>query len=53
MISIAITVCNEYKELETLLDYLQEHALSPVYEVVVQIDQDNHTKEVLGVILDT
>jgi len=52
MISIAITVCNEYKELETLLDYLQEHALSPVYEVVVQIDQDNHTKEVLGVILD-
>jgi len=52
MISIAITVCNEYKELETLLDYLQERALSPEYEVVVQIDQDNHTEEVLGVILD-
>lgn len=52
MISIAITVCNEYKELETLLDYLQERALSPEYEIVVQIDQDNHTKEVVGVILD-
>ena len=52
MISIAITVCNEHQELETLLDYLQERALSPEYEIVVQIDQDNHTKEVLGVILD-
>ena len=52
MISIAITVCNEYKELETLLDYLQERALSPEYEIVVQIDQDNHTQEVVGVILD-
>ena len=52
MISIAITVCNEYKELETLLDYLQERALSPNYEVVVQIDQDNHTDEVIGIILD-
>jgi glycosyltransferase involved in cell wall biosynthesis len=52
MISIAITVCNEHKELETLLDYLQERALSPEYEIVVQIDQDNHTEEVLGVILD-
>jgi glycosyltransferase involved in cell wall biosynthesis len=52
MISIAITVCHEYQELKTLLDYLQEHALSPDYEIVVQIDQDNHTKEVVGVILD-
>jgi glycosyltransferase involved in cell wall biosynthesis len=52
MISIAITVCNEHQELENLLDYLQEQALSPLYEVVVQIDQDNYTKEVLGVILD-
>ena len=52
MISIAITVCNEYRELETLLDYLQERALSPEYEIVVQIDQDNHTKEVVSVILD-
>ena len=52
MISLAITVCNEYQELETLLDYLQERALSPEYEIVVQIDQDNHTKEVVSVILD-
>jgi glycosyltransferase involved in cell wall biosynthesis len=52
MISIAITVCNEHQELETLLDYLQERALSPEYEVVVQIDQDNHTEEVLGVVID-
>lgn len=52
MISIAITVCNEYQELENLLDYLQERALSPEYEIVVQIDQDNHTKEVVSVIID-
>lgn len=52
MISLAITVCNEHQELETLLDYLQERALSPEYEIVVQIDQDNHTEEVLGIILD-
>ena len=52
MISLAITVCNEHQELETLLDYLQERALSPEYEIVVQIDQDNYTEEVLDVILD-
>jgi glycosyltransferase involved in cell wall biosynthesis len=52
MISIAITVCNEHKELETLLDYLSERALSPDYEVIVQIDEQNHTTEVLHVILD-
>ena len=52
MISLAITVCNEHQELKTLLDYLQERALSPEYEIVVQIDQDNHTKEVVSVILD-
>ena len=52
MISIAITVCNEHQELETLLNYLQERALSPEYEVVIQIDQDNHTDEVLSVVLD-
>ena len=52
MINIAITVCNEHQELEMLLDYLQERALSPGYEVVVQIDQNNHTKEVVSVILD-
>jgi glycosyltransferase involved in cell wall biosynthesis len=52
MISIAITVCNEHKELETLLDYLSERALSPDYEVIVQIDEQNYTPEVLHVILN-
>jgi len=52
MISIAITVCNEHKELETLLDYLYERALSPDYEVIVQIDEQNHTPEVLHAIID-
>ena len=52
MISLAITVCNEHQELKTLLDYLQERALYPEYEVVVQIDQNNHTEEVLGIVLD-
>ena len=52
MISIAITVCNEYQELETLLDYLQERALSPEYEIIIQIDEQNHTPEVLHIIID-
>ena len=52
MISIAITVCNEHKELETLLDYLQERALSPDYEIIIQIDEQNHTPEVLHIIID-
>ena len=44
MISLAITVCNEHKELETLLDYLSDRALFPEYEVVIQIDKDNYTE---------
>jgi glycosyltransferase involved in cell wall biosynthesis len=52
MISIAITVCNEHKELETLLDYLSEQALSPDYEIVIQIDEQNHTPEVLHAIIN-
>jgi glycosyltransferase involved in cell wall biosynthesis len=52
MISIAITVCNEHQELETLLDYLQERALSPKYEIIIQIDEQNHTPEVLHIIID-
>ena len=52
MISIAITVCNEYQELETLLDFLQERALSPEYEIIIQIDEQNHTPEVLHTIID-
>ena len=51
MISLAIPVCNEHKELETLLDYLSDRALSPYYEIVVQIDKDNYTEEVLSVIV--
>jgi glycosyltransferase involved in cell wall biosynthesis len=52
MISLAITVCNEHKELEILLDYLQEHALSPNYEIIIQIDEQNHTSEVLHIVID-
>lgn len=52
MISIGVTVCDEHKELETLLDYLSERALSPDYEIVVQIDEENHTPEVLHAIID-
>ena len=51
MISLAITVCNEHQELETLLDYLSDRVLHPEYEVVVQIDKDNHTDEVISVIV--
>jgi glycosyltransferase involved in cell wall biosynthesis len=52
MISIAITVCNEYEELNTLLDYLQERALSNEYEIIIQIDKDNYTDEVISVIVN-
>ena len=52
MISIAVTVCNEHKELETLLDYLSERALSPEYEIIIQIDKDNHTPEVLHTVIN-
>jgi glycosyltransferase involved in cell wall biosynthesis len=52
MISLAITVCNEHQELETLLSYLEDRAFSPEYEIVVQIDKDNHTDEVLSVIVN-
>jgi len=52
MISLAITVCNEHQELKTLLDYLEDRALYPNYEIVIQIDQDNHTDEVLSTIIN-
>jgi glycosyltransferase involved in cell wall biosynthesis len=52
MISIAITVCNEAPELKILLDFLQENALSDQYELVVQIDKDNYTDEVIEVIVN-
>jgi glycosyltransferase involved in cell wall biosynthesis len=51
MISLAITVCNEVKELEALLEHLEDKALAPEYEIVIQIDQDNYTEEVLSVIV--
>jgi glycosyltransferase involved in cell wall biosynthesis len=52
MISLAITVCNEAEELEALLDYLEDRALAPNYEIVVQIDKDNYTDEVLNSIIN-
>jgi glycosyltransferase involved in cell wall biosynthesis len=52
MISLAITVCNEHQELETLLTYLEDRALSHEYEIVIQIDKDNYTDEVLSVIVN-
>ena len=52
MISIAITVCNEHEELNTLLDYLQERALPNEYEIIIQIDKDNYTDEVISVIVN-
>ena len=52
MISIAVTVCNEASELKTLLDFLQENALYDQYELIVQIDQDNYTDEVIKVIVN-
>jgi len=51
MISVAITVCNEARELEALLEHLEDRALAPDYEIVVQIDQDNYTDDVLSVIV--
>jgi glycosyltransferase involved in cell wall biosynthesis len=51
MISIAITICNEAKELEALLEHLEDRALSPDYEIVVQIDQDNYTEDILRVVI--
>ena len=52
MISIAITVCNEAQELKNLLDFLQEKALRDQYELVIQIDKDNYTNEVIEVIVN-
>lgn len=52
MISLAITVCNEHLELETLLNYLEDRVLHPNYEIVIQIDQDNYNEEVLSIIIN-
>ena len=47
-ISYAITVCNEHKELKKLLDFLFEHKRQED-QVVVQMDKDNMTDEVINV----
>jgi GT2 family glycosyltransferase len=52
MITLAVTVCNEHKELKLLLDYLQEHTYPDQYEIIVQIDKDNFTDDVIGVIVN-
>ena len=48
-ISYAIPVCNEYKEIEYLLEYLTKHKREQD-EIVVQCDQGNTTQEVYGVL---
>ncbi len=45
-ISYAVTVCNEYKEVEKLLSFLFENKRKED-EVVVQMDYDNSTTEVV------
>ena len=45
-ISYAITVCNEHKEIEKLLTFLFEHKRTED-QVVVQVDKENGTKEVI------
>ena len=48
-ISYAIPVCNEYKEIEYLLEYLTKHKREQD-EIVVQCDQGNTTPEVYKVL---
>lgn len=48
-ISYAIPVCNEYKEIEYLLEYLTKHKREQD-EIIVQCDQGNTTSEVYDVL---
>ena len=48
-ISYAIPVCNEYREIEYLLEYLTKHKREQD-EIVVQCDQGNTTSEVYEVL---
>ena len=48
-ISYAIPVCNEYKEIEYLLDYLVRH-IRTEDEIVIQCDQGNTTPEVYKIL---
>ena len=47
-ISYAITVCNEHKEINKLLTFLFEHKRQED-QVVVQMDKDNVTDEVINI----
>ena len=49
MISFVITVCNEHSELKRLLTQLSKNILSED-EVIVQMDEDNVTQEVIDVV---
>ena len=48
-ISYAIPVCNEWKEIKYLMDYLFKHKREQD-EIVVQCDKGNTTPEVYGVL---
>ena len=48
-ISYAIPVCNEYKEIKYLLEYLNKHKRNQD-EIVIQCDQGNTTSEVYDVL---
>ena len=48
-ISYAVPVCNEYKEIEYLLEYLTKHKREQD-EIVIQCDQGNTTPEVYKVL---
>lgn len=47
-ISYCITACNEHDELTKLLNLLSNH-IKPEDQIVIQVDQDNVTNEVLRV----
>jgi biopolymer transport protein ExbD len=47
-ITYAITVCNEHKELERLLDQLYA-SLKEEDEILIQADEQNCTKEVIKI----
>ena len=49
IISYAVPVCNEYKEIEYLLEYLTKHKREQD-EIVVQCDQGNTISEVYEVL---
>ena len=48
-ISYAITACNESEELKKLISFLQSHKREKD-EIVIQLDQDNHTDDTIDTI---